>query len=167
MADIMTSQATDMDEARLAKLRALRPETFSLKIPLLSGGMSRDLLCSGENSTFRIHCYSTGMGEKHGYHAHIEEEHLFVVLQGQAVFAGLDGKLPVIGRNQGIWLPKGCFYEFHNPGPDSLVVLRFGAQATGANASTRLTPEGEPIKGRSSANPELARPQVLEGQFFE
>lgn len=156
----------DVSKVDLAKLRAIRPETFDLKVPLLSAGMSRDLKCSGENSTFRIHCYSTGMGEKHGHHAHIEEEHLFVVLQGKAVFADLDDKLPPLGPNQGIWLPKGCFYEFFNPGPDPLVVLRFGAQATGANASTRLTPEGEPIKGRSSANPELAKPVVIEGKFF-
>jgi mannose-6-phosphate isomerase-like protein (cupin superfamily) len=158
---------SELDENALAQLRELRPETFSLKIPLLSGGMSRDLLCSGENSTFRIHCYSTGMGEKHGFHAHIEEEHVFVVLQGTAVFSSLDGKLPVMEKNSGIWLPKGCFYEFYNPGPDPLVVLRFGAQATGANASLRLTPEGESIKGRGSSNPELARPQVMPGKFFE
>ncbi len=157
----------DFDEKSLAAMRAIRPETFSLKIPLLSGGMSRDLLCRGENSTFRIHCYSTGMGEKHGFHAHTEEEHVFVVLQGQAVFSSLDGKLPTVGKNQGIWLPKGCFYEFYNPGPDPLIVLRFGACATGANESTRVTPEGAPIKGRSSANPELAVPVLMEGRYFE
>ena len=156
-----------LPEARLAELRGLRPETFSLKIPFLSAGMSRDLLCSGENSTFRIHCYSTGMGEKHGFHAHIEEEHVFVVLHGEAVFSSLDGRLPPVGRHQGVWLPKGCFYEFFNPGPEPLVVLRFGAQASDANASLRLTPEGEPIKGRTSADPERARPEVIPGRFFE
>ena len=157
---------TELTEKNLAAMRAIRPETFSLKTPLLSGGMSRELLCRGENSTFRIHCYSTGMGEKHGFHAHTEEEHVFVVLQGEAVFSGLDGKLPVVGKNNGIWLPKGCFYEFYNPGPDPLIVLRFGALATGANESTRVTPEGAPIKGRSSANPELAIPVLMDGEFF-
>ena len=158
---------SDIDASQLAALRDIRPQIVDLKIPMLSGGMSRDLLCEGENSTFRIHCYSTGMGEKHGFHAHVEEEHLFIVLHGEAVFSGLDGRLPVVGRNKGIWLPKGCFYEFFNPGPEPLVVLRFGAQESDAHVSRRITPEGDPIKGRSSSDPEKARPQVIEGRFFE
>lgn len=156
-----------MVDIELGELRKLRPEPFTLRIPMLNSGMSRDLLCSGENSTFRIHCYSTGMGEKHGFHAHIEEEHVFVVLHGQAVFSGLDGKLPITAKNEGVWLPKGCFYEFVNPGPEPLVVLRFGAQDADANASLRLTPEGDPIRGRSSANPDLAKPDPIQGRFFE
>jgi mannose-6-phosphate isomerase-like protein (cupin superfamily) len=155
-----------MDEAELAKLRAIRPQPIDLRIPLLSAGMSRDLLCEGENSTFRIHCYSTGMGEKHGFHAHVKEEHLFIVLHGQAVFSSLDGRLPPVGPNKGIWLPKGCFYEFVNPGPEPLVVLRFGAQASDLAKMSRVTPEGEPISGRGSSDPERARPQAIEGRFF-
>lgn len=158
---------SDQSDDALKALRAIRPALLDLKIPLLAAGMSRDLLCQGENSTFRIHCYSSGMGEAHGFHAHVEEEHLFIVLQGQAIFSSLDGRLPPIEKNKGIWLPKGCFYEFINPGPDPLVVLRFGAHASGSQVSRRLDPEGEPIKGRSSANPELAKPKLLEGRFFE
>jgi mannose-6-phosphate isomerase-like protein (cupin superfamily) len=154
-------------EAELAAMRAIRPALLDLKIPMLAGGMSRDLLCRGENSTFRIHCYSTGMGEKHGFHAHTQEEHVFIVLHGQAVFSSLDGRLPAVGKNQGIWLPKGCFYEFFNPGPEPLVVLRFGAINKGDNESTRVTPEGAPIPGRSSQNPELAKPVPIAGRFFE
>jgi mannose-6-phosphate isomerase-like protein (cupin superfamily) len=150
----------------LEALTKLRPSLLSLKIPLLSMGMSKDLLCRGENSTFRIHCYSTGMGEKHGLHAHVEEEHVFVVLHGCAHFSDLDGKLPVIGANEGIWIPKGCFYEFINPGPDPLVVLRFGALQEGANESKRIDPKGEKILGRASQDPERARPSVIEGLFF-
>lgn len=157
----------DVEQRDLKAMREIEPRLLDLKIPFLSAGMSRDLLCSGENSTFRIHCYSTGMGEAHGFHAHIEEEHVFIVLHGQAVFSSLAGKLPVAGKNKGIWLPKGCFYEFINPGPEPLVVLRFGAHATGANESLRLTPEGEPIKGRANMFPELAVPKPIEGSFFE
>jgi mannose-6-phosphate isomerase-like protein (cupin superfamily) len=153
--------------ADLERMKTLRPEVIRLRTPFLSAGMSRDLLCAGENSTFRIHCYSTGMGEKHGYHAHVEEEHVFVVVHGQAVFSSLDGRLPPVGRNEGIWLPKGCFYEFFNPGPEPLVVLRFGAQESNADASLRLDPEGKPIKGRARMNPEIATPQIMEGRFFE
>lgn len=154
-------------EAELAKMREVKPQAMSLKTQLLSGGMTKKLMCAGENTTVHMHCYSIGMGEKHGLHAHVEEEHLFVVLQGSAVFSGIDGKLPTVTKNQAIWLPKGCFYEFYNPGPDPLIVLRFGATNTGENASSRVTPEGEPILGRSSQNPERAKPVPVEGKFFE
>lgn len=154
-------------EAELAKMRAVRPQSFALKTQLLSDGMTKKLMCSGENTTVHMHCYTVGMGEKHGLHAHVEEEHLFVVLQGEALFSGIDGRLPTVGRNQAIWLPKGCFYEFYNPGPDPLIVLRMGATNAGENASSRITPEGEPILGRSSQNPEAARPVPITGKYFE
>jgi mannose-6-phosphate isomerase-like protein (cupin superfamily) len=107
------------------------------------------------------------MGENHGLHAHFEEEHLFIVLLGEAVFAGIDGPLPALTRNKGIWLPKGCFYEFYNPGPGPLVLIRFGAQATGADAALRLTPDGAPIEGRDAMFRDLAVPEVIGGAFFE
>ncbi len=159
-----------MSKPSAEQLKAMREtpaELIDLKIPMLAEGMSRDLLCKGENSTFRIHCYSTGMGEAHGLHAHVEEEHAFIVLHGRAIFSDIGGKLPAIGPNKGIWLPKGCFYEFINPGPEPLVVLRFGACHAGANESTRVTTEGEPIAGRSTMFAHLATPKPIEGAFFE
>jgi len=154
-------------ETELEQFRTVEPSLIDLKTPLLERGMSKRLLCAGDNSTLRIHCYSTGMGEKHGLHAHTEEEHVFVVLQGTAVFSGIKGKLPPLEKNHGIWLPRGCFYEFYNPGPDPLVVLRFGAVQKGGNESRRVTPEGAHIPGRSTQFPELAVPKVIEGAFFE
>jgi len=151
----------------LKAIKSLRPTTVSIKTPLLSRGMTKTLLCSGENSTVRVHCYSTGMGEKHGLHAHVEEEHLFLVMHGCALFSDIGGKLPPLHRNSGLWIPKGCFYEFINPGPDPLVVLRFGALQKGANESTRVDPDGASIAGRSTQNPKLARPEVIAGAFFE
>lgn len=156
-----------ISEADLAKMRAVEASTFALKTEQLSGGMTKKLMCKGENTTFHLHCYSVGMGEKHGLHAHVQEEHIFIVLQGEAVFSGIGGKLPSVKKNQGIWLPKGCFYEFFNPGPDPLIVIRFGAINKGENGSLRVTPEGQNIPGRSSANPELAKPVPIEGKFFE
>jgi len=150
----------------LEKQKTLRPTPISLRLPLLAQGMSKHALCSGDNSTMRVHCYSTGMGETHGLHAHPEEEHVFLVLHGRVQFSDLDGKLPTLSVHQGLWIPKGCFYEFYNPGPEPLVILRFGAMQKGADESMRLDPEGHFIPGRSSQNPELARPVVMEGVYF-
>lgn len=112
-----------MDDARvtqddLDKFRDIKPEMIDLKIPLVEKGMTRDLLAQGDHSTFRIHCYSPNQGEVHGLHAHIDEEHLFVILNGVVNFSSIDGELPQLGKYQALWLPKGCFYEFVNPGPD-------------------------------------------------
>ena len=41
----------------LVTMNTLRPQVILLGTPLLSAGMSRDLLCAGENSTLRIHYY--------------------------------------------------------------------------------------------------------------
>lgn len=139
----------------LQRFRQLEPTILDLKTRLVAEGMTSRLLMQGENSTFRVLCYAPCRGEDHGLHGHIEEEHTFFVLHGVAEFNTVSGKLPLVRKNQGIFLPKGCFYEFINPGPDSLVVLRCGASATKIERSTRLTPGGEPIPGRSKRHPHL------------
>lgn len=163
----MDDQPTTVTEQDLERLREIKPELIDLRTQLISSGMTRELLAKGEHSTFRIHVYATGLGEDHGMHAHIEEEHLFIVLQGRAQFVSLDGKLPELKKNQGIWLPKGCFYEFYNPADEPLVILRFGASPELMLSATRLTPDGRPIPGRSSQHPELRNPTFIEGAFFE
>ncbi|MQA64689.1 MAG: cupin domain-containing protein [Alphaproteobacteria bacterium] len=159
-------QSTDTT-VDLEKYREVKPELIDLRTQLISSGMTRELKAKGDHSTFRIHVYASGLGEDHGMHAHIEEEHLFIVLQGRAQFVGLDGKLPELGRNQGIFLPKGCFYEFYNPGEEPLVILRFGAAAELMLSGSRLTPDGRPIAGRGSQRPEIRKPTFIEGAFFE
>lgn len=162
-----------MDDARvtqddLDKFRDIKPEMIDLKIPLVEKGMTRDLLAQGDHSTFRIHCYSPNQGEVHGLHAHIDEEHLFVILNGVVNFSSIDGELPQLGKYQALWLPKGCFYEFVNPGPDPLVVLRFGATREKMTSGLRLTPGGEPIAGRGTQHPEMKdNVTFIEGAFLE
>ena len=162
-----------MDEAIVTKedldrFREVKAEVFDLKIPLVAKGMTRDLLAQGDHSTFRIHCYSPNQGEVHGLHAHIDEEHLFVILGGVANFSSIDGELPQLGKYQALWLPKGCFYEFVNPGPDPLVVLRFGATREKMTSGLRLTPGGEPIAGRGTQHPEMKdNVTFMENAFLE
>lgn len=163
----MTDQATSVTRDDLERFRDVKPEIISLRTQLISSGMTRELLCKGDHTTFRIAVYAPGLGEDHGLHAHIEEEHLFIVLHGRAQFSGIDGKLPELGRNEGLWLPKGCFYEFYNPGDEPLVVLRFGASPELMMSSTRLTPDGRPIPGRGSQRPEIRKATLIEGEFFE
>jgi mannose-6-phosphate isomerase-like protein (cupin superfamily) len=115
--------------------------------------------------SFRVMCYAPGIGENR-MHAHLEEDHIFVVMEGEAQFSTLDGPLPVVGRHRAIVLPKGCFYRFSNPGSGPLVLLRFGAAKAISEARARIDPDGRPIGGRSTEDG-AARPTVIENAFFE
>jgi mannose-6-phosphate isomerase-like protein (cupin superfamily) len=140
------------------------PEIIALRTQLVSSGHTKDLLARTDNMTFHIHCYGPKGGEN-GLHAHLEEDHVFVVLQGEGQFFGLDGALPVLKKNQALMLPKGCFYSFSNESTEPLVMIRFGAQQKGASTG-RLDPSGKPIPGRgkqAGAKP----PAYIPNAFFE
>ena len=126
-----------ISEDDLKAFRAVEPELLDLRTPLVSSGMTQRLLTRGENSTLRVLCYAPSRGEDHGLHGHVEEEHYFIVLQGAAQFHSLNGPLPLLKKNEGIFLPKGCFYEFYNPTEEPLVVLRIGASAQKAVAAMK------------------------------
>ena len=141
----------------------IEPQRLSLRTQLLSGGLTRTALVEGENTTMHLMCYASGLGENHGIHAHPDEEHGFIILSGEALFNTPRGRLPVLRKHEGLWLPKGCFYEFYNPAAEPLVMLRIGAADSRALLEgRRLTPEGEPIPGRDATNPVF-----IPGAFFE
>ena len=131
---------------------------------MVSSGHTKNLLSQTENLSFHIHCYGPKGGEN-GLHAHVEEDHVFVVLQGEAQFCGLDGPLPVLRKNQALMLPKGCFYSFSNEGSEPLVMIRFGAQLRDAGGG-RLDPAGKPIAGRGKQAGSKP-PVYIENAFFE
>jgi mannose-6-phosphate isomerase-like protein (cupin superfamily) len=163
---------------------AVKPEVISLRTQMVSQGFTRVLLAETDNSTFRIHCYGPKSGEN-GLHSHIDEDHVFVVLQGEAQFYDLDGALPVLKKHQALMLPKGCFYSFANETDDPLVMIRFGASDKklpegrldpqvmlrfGAMEKNwkggRLDPQGKPIAGRGHA-PDTKPTVFIENAFFE
>ncbi len=157
---------TSVTEEDLKRFRETEPQLINLTIPLVSSGMTQRLLMGGDNSTLRVLCYAPSRGEDHGLHGHVEEEHYFIVLQGAAQFHGLKGALPLLQKNQGVFLPKGCFYEFYNPTEEPLVVLRIGASREKLDRGARLTPEGAPIPGRSTRHKEAMEPVFIENAVF-
>jgi mannose-6-phosphate isomerase-like protein (cupin superfamily) len=143
---------------------AVAPQLINLRTQLVSQGFTRVLLAETDNSTFRIHCYGPKSGEN-GLHAHVDEDHVFVVLQGEAQFYDVNGPLPVLRKHQALMLPKGCFYSFSNDAEEPLVMLRFGAMEKSWKGG-RLDPQGKPIPGRGNAPG--AKPAVfIEDSFFE
>ena len=49
---------------------------------------------------------------ENGLHPHPNEDHTFVVLQGEAKFYGPNHETRTIGKNEGVLLPHGTFYWF-------------------------------------------------------
>jgi mannose-6-phosphate isomerase-like protein (cupin superfamily) len=103
----------------------VKAEVFSLKTPLLSEGRTNKVLAQTDQLKLRIKVYAQG-GEN-GLHTHNDEDHAFVVLQGQATFHDEAGNSTVVGKYQGIMLPRGAYYYFESSGDDNLVLLRAGA----------------------------------------
>ena len=142
--------------------KSVQPQVIRLRTQLVKKGRSRELLSETDHSTFRIHCYATGTGEN-ALHAHLTEDHIFVVLQGTATFSGSDGEIAKLGKNNAIVLPKGCFYQFANYGKEPLVMIRFGAHKE--KFDHRINPDGKQIGGRDSEG--YGEPELIENAFFE
>lgn len=139
------------------------PQVLSLRTQLVSAGHTKTLLAETDLVTFHLHCYAPGGGEN-GLHAHTDEDHIFVALQGEANFRSREGELPTLRKHQAIVIPRGSFYSFSNDGTEPLVLVRFGASRD--NSHGRLDPEGKPIPGRSQ-KPGAAKPVLIENVFFE
>jgi quercetin dioxygenase-like cupin family protein len=156
-------EASDLD-SKLAPPHGPAPEILGLRTQFVSAGHTKRLLAETGMMTMHVHCYGPKGGEN-GLHAHTEEDHIFVCLQGEALFRGLDGPLPALKKNQAIFLPRGCFYSFSNETDEPCVLLRFGAGPEGY-ASDRIDPRGRPIAGRAKQAGAL-KPVPIEGAFFE
>ena len=99
-------------------------QAFSLRTPLLSAGRSMELLAATDRLKVRIKVYAEG-GEN-GVHTHNDEDHAFVILQGQATFYDADDNATVLNPYEGTMLPRGAFYRFASTGDENLVLLRIG-----------------------------------------
>jgi len=143
--------------------KKIAPQIVRLKTQLVSQGHTRRLLAETDLTTFRIHCYAPGIGEN-ALHAHMNEDHIFLVLEGTALFLGLEGEIARLTKHQAIVLPKGCFYQFSNCGQEPLVMARFGACKE--KDDWRISPDGTRIPGRTHEQGYVA-PVLIENAYFE
>jgi mannose-6-phosphate isomerase-like protein (cupin superfamily) len=99
---------------------------FNLKTPYLLQGITTDPVAVTDGLTVMIKVYAAG-GENR-MHSHMNEDHSFIVLEGQATFhLETDENTRVVGRYEGVMLPRGANYCFENSGEGNLVMLRVGA----------------------------------------
>jgi mannose-6-phosphate isomerase-like protein (cupin superfamily) len=109
----------------MAVQAAPKAQVFSLKTPLLSDGRTNTSLAQTDLLKLRIKVYAEG-GEN-GLHTHLDEDHAFIILQGQATFHDQDDNVTVVNKYEGILLPRGAYYWFQSTGDENLVLLRAGA----------------------------------------
>src|SRR5208282_1680641 len=116
---------------------------FSMRnLPLLEQGTTYDPLATAENLWINIKVYASG-GEN-ALHAHGGEDHAFIVLQGKATFTFGDGRTSVVGKYEGVMIPKNALYKFEAHKGENLVLLRVGGGARKVAGLDDLTPFGTP-----------------------
>jgi mannose-6-phosphate isomerase-like protein (cupin superfamily) len=106
------------------------PEIFDLRTPYLEQGITSDMRSHTDMLSVLIKVYADG-GENR-MHNHPDEDHSFIVLEGEATFhLETDDNVRVVRPYEGVMLPKGASYWFHSSGEGNLVMLRVGAQLPG------------------------------------
>ena len=111
------------------KLRAAQddsgaPQFFRLTARLPEKGNTDTILAATGRSWIVIKTYAEG-GEN-AIHAHPNDEHTFVVLQGRADFIGPKDERRSCGPYEGVIMPAGAYYRFESVGGEPLVMIRMG-----------------------------------------
>ena len=130
---------------------ATKPQLFRMRSKLPKKGRAEALLASTDRMWIALKTYAEG-GEN-TIHNHTNEDHSFIVMQGNARFYGPDDESVVLGRNEGIMLPRGCYYRFRTEGDEPLVVMRIGCVVDAAESPWQRTdPRGNRIYGNDEKN---------------
>ncbi|MBI2768011.1 MAG: cupin domain-containing protein [Burkholderiales bacterium] len=146
--------------------RSELPSFFHMRARLPTRGRTNQVLGASRYMNVVLKTYASG-GENE-LHAHTNEDHLFVVMQGAATFYGPRGEARQVARNDCVLLPAGACYRFQaREGDEPLVMLRVGAaHDPDADILARVDEEGRPFDGYSKENKEV--PVVLDPErLFE
>ena len=154
----------DLHQTLDAQVKEGKPSFFRLKAQLPKLGRTNVPLAASKNMWVVLKTYAQD-GENE-LHAHPNEDHTFVVLQGRASFRGPNGEEKTIGTYEGVLLPRGTFYWFKAAGEEPLVLIRIGcAAAEGTTHRGRINIDGKPMAGDSAEN-KTVKP-IMTDQWFE
>ncbi|WP_231190332.1 cupin domain-containing protein [Haladaptatus sp. DYF46] len=78
------------------------------------------------NLALNHYCIGSGEGFPGGIHTHMDQEEVFIVIEGEALFETLDGKVTV-SEGEAIRFAPGEFQSGKNESHTDLVVLAIGA----------------------------------------
>jgi mannose-6-phosphate isomerase-like protein (cupin superfamily) len=143
-----------------------RAYTFSLKTPYMKQGRVTQLVA--ETANMWIHTKINAEGGENEIHAHLDEDHSFIVLEGEMSVFDEKGNEMKLKQHQGVMIPKGAYYRYLNTGSGNLVVIRVGAGVKGqpqGGEEMRVRPDGRPLPAGSVENKTLP-PVEMPGKFF-
>ena len=150
--------------AKAATQAKPRVSTFSLQMPYLVKGRITSLVAETDN--LWIHGKINAEGGENALHTHLDEDHAFVVLEGEVTFFDEAGNRSVLKPYQGIMIPRGAYYRYLNTGSENLMVLRVGAGSKNEqNEGNRIGPDGRALHGDSAENKHVD-PVPISGKFF-
>ena len=144
-----------------------QPKTrlFSLKTPYMEQGRVTQLVA--ETPNMWIHTKVNAEGGENEIHKHLDEDHAFIVLEGQMSVFDENGNEIKVEKYQGVMIPKGAYYRYHNTGKENLVVIRVGAGVKGqkqGGEEMRVRPDGKPLIASSEENKTV--PPIEDTRFF-
>ena len=141
--------------SRLESLaRETKPMVFGLHARLPTQGRADMPVAGTDNMSVVLKVYASG-GENE-VHAHPNEDHIFVVLQGSARFYNHERDIGTVHKHQGVMIPRGAYYMFEAGEEEPLVMLRVGAvTAKGLDPNDRLSVDGTYMDGFSAENKEV------------
>jgi mannose-6-phosphate isomerase-like protein (cupin superfamily) len=143
-----------------------RAYTFSLKTPYMKQGRVTQLVA--ETANMWIHTKINAEGGENEIHAHLDEDHSFIVLEGEMSVFDEKGNEMKLKQHQGVMIPKSAYYRYLNTGSGNLVVIRVGAGVKGqpqGGEEMRVRPDGRPLPAGSVENKTLP-PIEMPGKFF-
>ncbi len=146
------------------KPEAKKVSFFKMRARMLEEGRTNTSLARTDNMWATLKVYASG-GEN-ALHAHPNEDHTFLVLQGKARYYDADGGHTDVGKHQGVMLPAGAYYWFEAISREPLVLVRIGCRVGSRDARERLNIRGEPMPGKSKENKRV--PAVFRlGEYFK
>lgn len=145
-----------------------KPKAFkySLKTPYMKQGRVTQLVA--ETPNVWIHTKINAEGGENEIHTHLDEDHSFIVLEGEMKVFDEKGNEMHLKQYQGVMIPRGAYYRYLNTGAGNLVVLRIGAGIKGqpqGGKEMRVRPDGRPLPAGSVENKTVS-PIVMPGKFF-
>lgn len=148
---------------RMAKSKV--PSFFHMRAKLPKSGRTNQVLGASPYMNVVLKTYASG-GENE-IHAHTNEDHVFVVMQGVANFYGPRGELRTVAKNDCVLVPAGALYRFEAEQGEPLVMLRIGAAIDpSTDVLARVDDKGQPFDGYSEKNKE-APVELYEDRWFE
>lgn len=148
-------------------------------LPLLEGGATMELL--GLAPALWAHSKVYSSGGENALHSHETEDHVFLILQGEASFRFGDGSTADVRAFQGVMVPRGTRYCFQaRESGGNLVMFRAGSAPVKDSSDldprfhiprealqSRSDPQGRPAAGDAAKNGTAAQPTIFKaGAFF-